>query len=166
MLCDLNAAACFLHCYRAKLYAINKLDNFFVPFRQNVVSLQRIMCSVWFRYLAAACWLAIYLNRGLFVAMPGVEVFDASVAPCNEINSLLEVIMLHAGGSNGVDEDGDLPESYAFAKALQPVIDPAAMCAAGPEYPDAPVRRIFCLRDEAAPLSRAYGAIDHPPETA
>jgi hypothetical protein len=106
------------------------------------------------------CLLAFYINRGLFVAMPGFEVSNPSG---NEINSLLEIIITWAGGQNHLDEDGDCPESYNVAKTIQPLIDQNQMyvsltCPYTSSY------KIFYIFDEAMPSLDAYGTIDHPPE--
>ena len=104
--------------------------------------------------------LMMYINRGLFVAMPGVESSNPSG---NEINSLLEVIINCAGGNNDLDEDGDCPESYNTAHTIQPLIDqnPAYTCLT---CPYTFTHKIFYIFDEAMPSSDTYGTIDHPPE--
>jgi len=104
----------------------------------------------------------IYINRGLFVALPGVELSNTSG---NEINSLLEVIINWAGGHNHLDEDGDCPESYNTAHTIQPLIDqtPAYTCLT---CPYTFTHKIFYIFDEVMPSSDTYGTIDHPPEMA
>jgi len=73
----------------------------------------------WFKYLIMVCLLVVYINRGLFVAMPGVEL---SGSTDNEINSIIELVLDLTGRSNQVDEDGDYPESYSFSTIAQPLI--------------------------------------------
>jgi len=123
------------------------------------------MYRTWFKYLMAVSLLMIYINRGLFVATPGVEISCAHPDSSNEINSLLEVIINWAGGHNYVDEDGDSPESYSVAKTVQPLIDQSVTDACM-TVPYAPVRKIFYLMDEAMTSLDTYGTIDHPPEIA
>ena len=113
------------------------------------------------KYLIFFSLLIIYINRALFVAMPGVEVSDTS----DEINSLLEVIINLAGGENDIDEDGDNPENYGAAKIIQPLIDQNAADACT-VCPSALVRKLFYLFDEVMLPSDAYGNIDHPPKIA
>jgi len=121
------------------------------------------MRSDWFKYLMTVSLLIIYINRGLFVAMPGVEMSCAHPTASNEINSLLEIIINWVGGHNELDEDGDSPESYNTAKTHQPLIDQNLMCA----YitcPYTPAHKIFYAFDEAMFSLDIYGTIDHPPE--
>jgi len=73
----------------------------------------------WFKYLIMVCLLVVYINRGLFVVMPGVEL---SGSTDNEINSIIELVLDLTGRSNQVDEDGDCPESYSFSTIAQPLI--------------------------------------------
>ena len=120
------------------------------------------MRSNCFKYILTVSLLVIYINRGLFVAMPGVEISNPSG---NEINSLLEIIINWAGGHNGLDEDGDSPESYNVAKTLQPLIDENLMyifltC------PYASAHKKFYMSNEIALSLDIYGTIDHPPEIA
>ncbi len=124
------------------------------------------MRSNWFKYLMLIGFLMIYINRGLFVATPGTETTNTNPASSNEVNSLLEIIIELAGGHNHIDEDGDSPESYNFAKTAQPVINPGQNLVAGMERPYTPANKLFLLIDEAMPSLYTYGTIDHPPEVA
>ena len=95
------------------------------------------------------------------MAMPGVEISNSSG---NEINSLLEIIINCAGGTNKIDEDGDLPETYNAAHSTQPLIDQHLMysiCLACPQFSG---NNLFFLIDEAIYSLHIYGTIDHPPE--
>jgi hypothetical protein len=103
-----------------------------------------------------------YINRGLFVAMPGVEI---SCPSGNEINSLLEIIINWAGGQNDLDEDGDLPETYNIASSLQPLINTSLTDTLFGENPCTQARIIFCISDETILSSGALGNIDPPPKT-
>ena len=121
-----------------------------------------MMRSNWFKYLMSFCLLVFYINRGLFVAMPGIEISNPSG---NEINSLLEIIINWAGGHNELDEDGDLPESYNTAQSVQPLID-QNLTYVSLTCPYIPVHKIFYIFDEDMPSLDTYGTIDHPPEMA
>jgi len=110
------------------------------------------------------CLLVIYINRGLFVAAPGVEMSCAHPASSNEINSLLEIILNWTGGHNNVDEDGDYPESYNAAQTFQPLIDPNSIHTTFLTHPNTAVHKIFYLFNETILSLYAYGTIDHPPE--
>ena len=112
-----------------------------------------------------AILLVTYINRGLFVAAPGVETFCPH-SSSNEINSLLEVIINWAGGHNNVDEDGDSPETYSVAQTFQPLIDSNSMYATCLTYPSAAVRNVFFQFNETILSLYNYGTIDHPPELA
>ena len=120
------------------------------------------MRSNWFKYTMTVCLLVIYINRGLFVAMPGVELSTTHTGSSNEINSLLEVIMNLAGCENNIDEDGDTPESYDAAKTLQSLIEHEMY--AFITCPHATVQKTFYLTNEAMPSLHIYRNIDHPPE--
>ena len=118
------------------------------------------MRSNCFKYCIMFFLLITYINRGLFVAMPGAETSSSG-----DVNSLLEMIINWAGGQNDLDEDGDFPEYYGAAKIVQPLTDPDIMyvCLTCP-YATAP--KIFYLFDEVMISLDAYGTIDHPPEIA
>ena len=118
-----------------------------------------MMRSNCLKYRMWLCLLIIYINRGLFVAMPGIEI---SCSSKHEINSLLEIILNWAGGNNEIDEDGDAPEAYA-AKTTQPMIDQNLTCACI-KGPFAPAHKIFYQIDEAVNSSDYYGTIDQPPK--
>ena len=120
------------------------------------------MRSNWFKYFMTVCLLITYINRGFFVAMPGIEISNPSG---NEINSLLEIIINWNGGHNDIDEDGDLSESYNAAKTIQPLID-QNMTYISLTCPYFLAHKIFCIFDEAMPSLDTYGTIDHPPEMA
>jgi len=134
---------------------------FCVLFRKNHVYLSPIMRSIWFKYLMTVILLVTYINRGLFIAAPGVETFSAHSASGNEINSLLEIIINCAGGQNNIDEDGDSPETYSAAQIFQPLIAPSSMYLT---YPNATVRNVFFRFNETILSLYNYGTIDHPPE--
>lgn len=116
------------------------------------------MRSKLFKYGMMFILLIAYINRGLFVAMPGVETSLSS-----DVNSLLEMIINWTGLHNDIDEDGDSPENYGTAKTVQPLIDPNVMYACL-TCPYATVPKIFYLFDEVMLPLDAYGTIDHPPE--
>jgi len=107
--------------------------------------------------------LITYINRGFFVAMPGVEISNSTG---NEINSLLEVFINWAGGTNEIDEDGDLPESYNAAHSTQPLIAQSLMYSLCLACPLISSSNSFYLMDEAIYSLHIYGTIDHPPEQA
>ena len=121
------------------------------------------MRSAWFSYLISVCLLVMYINRGLFVAMPEIEISCAHPAASKEINSLLEIIINWAGGHNELDEDGDTPESYNIAKTIQPLSD-HNLTYACLKCPFASARKIFFQIDEAVNSSDYYGTIDQPPK--
>jgi len=120
------------------------------------------MQSNWIKYTITVVLLVIYINRGLFVAMPGMELSSTHYGSSNEINSLLEVILNFVGCENNIDEDGDTPESYDAAKTLQPLIDHDMYACM--TCPHATVRKTFYLSNEAMPSLHIYRNIDHPPE--
>ena len=122
------------------------------------------MRSNWFKYLMIGFLLVVYINRGLFVAAPGIEISCAHSSSGSEINSLLEIIINLAGGQNDIDEDGDSPESYNAAQIFQPLIDPNSMYASSLMHPNTAVHKIFYLFDETILSLYTYGTIDHPPE--
>ena len=122
------------------------------------------MRNNWFKYLMTGVLLVMYINRGLFVAAPGVESFCVHSASSNEINSLLEIIINCAGGHNHIDEDGDSPETYSAAQTFQPLIDPNSMYATCLTYPNTMVRNTFFQFNETILSLFNYGTIDHPPE--
>ena len=118
------------------------------------------MRSNWFKYIISFCLLLIYINRGFFLALPGVE---PSCSSGMEINSLLEVIINLAGGHNEIDEDGDAPENYGGAKSVQPLINhnityACLIC------PYEKAHKIFYPRNDAMLPSDTYKTIDKPPE--
>jgi hypothetical protein len=121
------------------------------------------MYSNWFKNILTVSLLLIYINRGFFVAMPGIEMSCAHSAASNEVNSLLEIIMNWAGGHNELDEDGDYPESYNAAQSVQPLIaqNLTYTCLT---CPCTFTHKIFHIFNEAMPSLDAYGTIDHPPE--
>ena len=133
-------------------------------FHKNRVLLHPKMRSNWFKYLMTGFLLVMYINRGLFVAAPGVEMCGAHPASGNEINSLLEIVLNWAGWQNNIDEDGDCPESYNAAQTFQPLIDPNAMYATSLTHYNTATRKIFYQFDETIPSLNNYGTIDHPPE--
>ena len=120
------------------------------------------MRSSCFKYCIMFLLLITYINRGLFVAMPGIEMSTYNSA---EVNSVLEVILNLAGGENDIDEDGDLPENYGAAKTVQPLID-QNMADACMVCHFVPARKILFLIDEVLASLDTYGTIDHPPEIA
>jgi len=121
------------------------------------------MYSNWFKYILTISLLIIYINRGLFVAMPGIELSCTHPATSNEVNSLLEIIINWAGGHNELDEDGDSPESYNTAQSVQPLID-QNLTYIRLTCPCTSTHKIFYILDEAIPSLDTYGTIDHPPE--
>jgi len=120
------------------------------------------MQSSWFKYTLTVSLLIIYINRGLFVAEPGIEFSSTHLGSSSEINSLLEVIIKMAGGDNQLDEDGDTPESYNAAKTIQPVIDHEMYNSI--TCPNTIVCKTFYLTNEAKPSLHLYKNIEHPPE--
>jgi hypothetical protein len=105
----------------------------------------------------------IYINRGLFVAMPGIEISFATPAASNEINSVLEVILNWAGGHNELDEDGDMPETYNAASTIHPLIDHHFNDIFS-ERPYVSMYKLFYITDENIYSSGFYGIIDQPPK--
>ena len=123
------------------------------------------MCSNWLKYIFSVCLMIIYINRGLFVAMPSTETCCAIPSASEEINSLLELIISWAGIHNDIDEDGDSPESHDAAKTIQPLID-QTVTSACLACTFASKDNTFYLRNDSLPLLYIYGTIDHPPEIA
>ena len=123
------------------------------------------MHSTWFKYLTMIVLLAFYINRGLFVAAPGVEMSSTINGSSNEVNSLLEVIINWAGGENNIDEDGDCPEAYNSLILVQPLFDPNSMnvCNLTPKITSC---KKFYHYNEAIPPLQNLGVIEQPPEWA
>jgi hypothetical protein len=105
--------------------------------------------------------LMIYINRGLFVAMPGAEV---ACSTDEEINSVLELVLDWAGVTNDVDEDGDCPESYSFSNATQPLIAQNLNYTICLKCPYASENKLFYPVNEAVTSIDYNRTIDHPPE--
>jgi len=113
----------------------------------------------WVKYIMTVSLLVIFINRALFVAMPGVEISCSS----NDVNTLLETIFNWAGIHNDIDEDGDSPENYNAASSVQPLIDNifSRICIT---CPFTSLNKLFNVFNDAVTLLDAYGTIDHPPE--
>jgi hypothetical protein len=114
------------------------------------------MRSNWFKYLVTISLLMIYINRGLFVAVP-------EYSSSSEINSLLEVIINLTGGHNDIDEDGDSSETYDVAQTVQPLINPnfTTICL---DNLCVPAHKLFFIFDETIFSFDTYKSIDKPPE--
>ena len=119
------------------------------------------MKKVVVKYLMVFLLLTIYINRGVFVAMPGIELSNSSG---NEINSLLEVIINWTGSHNDVDEDGDYPENYNASQTAQPLIAQNLMYINYLTHPYTTAKKILFPVVETMILSDYYGTIDKPPE--
>ena len=139
-------------------YSTHLVKQFFYPYL--CPTMMRSNC---FKYIMMSVLLLMYINRGLFVAMPSVEIPNPFG---NEINSLLEVIIIWAGGDNSADEDGDSPETYNAAQTIQPLIDPNSMFTTCLMYPNSVVHKVFYLHNETILSQSDYGTIDHPPQQA
>ena len=109
--------------------------------------------------------LVVYINRGLFVAAPGVEMSSAINGASSEVNSLLEVIINWAGGHNDIDEDGDCPETYNSLILVQQLFTPSSTNLYSLS-PDVASRKKFYHYNEAIPPLDHLGVIDQPPERA
>ena len=135
--------------------------NFFYdisfPYEEDIKKMQKVVV----KYSIVFLLLMVYINRGLFVAMPGIE---TSCSSGMEINSLLEIILNLAGGENHIDEDGDTPETYNAGNMAHPLIDQSLTCACL-MCPYSAVRKIFYTRNDAMLPSDTYKTIDQPPET-
>ena len=115
----------------------------------------------WFKYLIMVCLLVVYINRGLFVAMPGVEI---SGSTDKEINSIIELVLDLTGRSNQVDEDGDCPESYSFSTITQPLIAQNLIYSINLGCLYATEFNLFDAFDESIHTIDYNKSIDHPPE--
>jgi len=121
------------------------------------------MCNNRFKSIVTVCLLVVFINRGLFVAMPATETCCTNPSASEEINSLLELVISWAGIHNDIDEDGDSPETYNVAQTIQPLIDPKTTIT-GLTCPTALKRNKFYLKNEIISSLHIYGNIDHPPE--
>ena len=121
------------------------------------------MRSNWFKYIVTVCLLVIYVNRGLFIAAPGIEMSSTNNGLSSEINSLLEVIINLTGGQNNIDEDGDCPETYNSLIIAQLIFDPNSMNLNNLS-PNTISRKMFFHYDEIIPPLDHIGIIDQPPE--
>ena len=104
-----------------------------------------------------------YINRGLFVASPGVEMSSSVNGSSSEINSLLEVVINWAGGQNDIDEDGDCPEAYNSLILAQPLFDPNSTHLNN-FTPKKASRKKFYHYNETIPPLYNLNTIDQPPE--
>lgn len=121
------------------------------------------------KWMVIACLLISYINRGLFIAMPGTE----SKPLCehcqegNEINTLIEflMVMINHDNGNNIDEDGDSPEHYNSFKSVQlfafQIISQSLQLHAS--IPVA-IKKSFIPKQENIPSFLVYGQIDHPPQ--
>ena len=125
-----------------------------------------MMRSNCFKYIMMSVLLVMYINRGLFIAAPGFEMSGAQSSSGNEINSLLEVMIIWAGGDNSADEDGDAPETYNAAQTIQPLIDPNSLFTTYLMFSNTAVHKVFYLHNETILSLYNYGTIDHPPQKA
>ena len=119
------------------------------------------MRNSWFKYSIMVCLLVVYINRGLFVAMPGAEL---SGSTDDEINSILELVLDLTGRPNHVDEDGDCPESYSFTTITQPLIAQNFIYSMNTGCTYATESNLFELFDESVDSIDYNRTIDHPPE--
>ena len=68
------------------------------------------------KYLMITFLLVVYINRGLFVS----AAWEVDNQGDGEINSVIEWIMqLATGKENGIDEDGDIQNSFNFVNIVQ-----------------------------------------------
>jgi hypothetical protein len=116
------------------------------------------------KYLTIVLLMLSYLNRGLFVATPEAETFNTLGR--GEINSVVEFLQkIITGYENDIDEDGDCPETYHFAKIIQPLIDQSLIQSLILKHPPLSTRTTLFPLSETILPSPIYGVVDHPPET-
>lgn len=119
----------------------------------------------WLKYLLILCLLITYINRGLFVSIPEAESTSKSISGQIEINSMIEFLhWVINGHENGIDEDGNSPESYNFAKLAQSLIDPGQIHTMELHQPFIRIQKIAFPVVELLFFPSLYGTIDHPPE--
>ncbi len=122
------------------------------------------MRSHWFKYIFVGILLITYINRGFFVSAPEAEPIHTSTSGKYEINSLIEFLIWVASGyENDIDEDGNTPESYHFAKVIDPT-DHHLLYSVTVERPYTIIHRIQVPLTEQIPAPPTYGTVDHPPE--
>jgi len=107
--------------------------------------------------------LIIYINRGLFVATPGIEMSSTVNGLSSEVNSLLEVFINLAGGHNDIDEDGDCPEAHNSLSLLQPLFVPNSVNLSGLSHKTVSHKKFYFYNEAIPPLSH-FGVIEQPPE--
>ncbi len=125
------------------------------------------MRSQWLKYLLVGFLLVTFINRAFLVSAPEAEPVGMAVAGegRGEINSLAEFVgWLINGEENGVDEDGDLPESYHFAQLIQPVIGENLFCSIELPQPVTCTRDIYIPLNQSIGASPIYGTVEQPPE--
>ncbi len=111
--------------------------------------------------------LITYVNRGFFVSSPDAEPAHIAGTEHAEVNSLIEFwYKIISGHENDVDEDGNSPESYHFAKVVQPIIDHRFIQSIDLRQPVSFSTNTPFPFNEASFPSPNYGTIDHPPEKA
>ena len=103
--------------------------------------------------------LVIFINRAVFVAMPGVETSCLSY----DVNTLFETILNWVGIENFIDEDGDSPENYNTVNSAQPLLDDN-FSYIHIHCPFATLSKIFHVSNDTMLSLLDYGTIDHPPE--
>ena len=117
------------------------------------------MCSSWLKNMMIVGLLMIFINRAVFVAMPGVETSSSNA----DINSLLEMIIGWAGMPNDLDEDGDSPENYNIANTAKLIVC-QTLESNYVNCPSVSLHKTFNEFDEDMLSSGKYGTIDHPPQ--
>ncbi len=111
--------------------------------------------------------LMTYVNRSFFVVSPEAEPISISGEARGEINSLIELFQwVFYGYENGIDEDGDSPESYNFAKIHKPPVDHNLLFNFELTQPLISERCNLFPQTERILALPVYGTIDHPPERA
>jgi len=110
--------------------------------------------------------LFIFLNRGLFVAMPETEINLGEKSSKQEINSFIELLAgLITGENNNIDEDGDSSESLNTVKITQTFIYQTFSLSLETREKFAETKPKLQFPDsEKIPQLLVYGQIDHPPQ--
>jgi len=107
-----------------------------------------------------------YLNRGLFIDVSeGNFVQSSQISHTQgEINSVLEFVLMLAGYSNDIDEDGDFPEDYISFQFLQTSIYEEFIKILEYNNISTEIKNRFCVYADNFSYADVYRQIDHPPK--
>lgn len=110
--------------------------------------------------------LFIYINRGVFVAMPEMQTSDNITENTGEINSVLEFMISLFGVTNQTDEDGNNSESHSPVKfAQQFFFQEFFRTSELYKRYAVSVKKLAIPLSESIPALSVYKQIDRPPQS-